>query len=532
MSKTFKKTLSLILTLLLVFTFCLPAFAVPTTKETTKLPTIRLNGNGQTIYDKDGNKIYSGGVEVMDTLKPKLKEIVKNLVVAEATGNWDPYCDSLVEALAPSYTPIKLDNNGEASNGTHVSYNGSYDQGPSSDYYVYGYNYDWRADPYKLADELHSKILEIKQKTGAPKVNIESRCIAGMIPTAYIEKYGTKDINGIELISTASHGAKEFEAMLSGNLKFDRKSIDDFLKCFSTYEYFYEGWGAETTDLLQLGQALVTIINETEALGYGIDFVQKVFDRVKSNVLPRVLLEGYATFPGYWSMIGDEYFDDAVNFIFGDENDEKRTTYKGLIEKIEYYHNTAFKNQVSNLQNFVDNGGKLCIVAKYNINIIPITDENDVMSDGMFTTKAQSFGATCSKINNTLGKNYKTPADAVCTEHNHVSPDLRVDAATGAFPEYTWYCRDNWHDAYPDSARWLGHECFDYDGQMTVWDNANYPQYMQFNNTEILLPLTEKTPTTNGAQNNANQNFVQKAIALLKEFLDLIVRYFSGLIKK
>ena len=54
-----KKILSLVLAVIFVFSLVLPAFSAVNVNETkSQIPVIRISGDGEALYDADGNKIF------------------------------------------------------------------------------------------------------------------------------------------------------------------------------------------------------------------------------------------------------------------------------------------------------------------------------------------------------------------------------------------------------------------------------------------------------------------------------------------
>lgn len=513
-----KKLLSVFMALLIISAVFVPALTASAAEAEfrTEVPTIHICGNGNWIFDKDNNVVWDGGVDVLPSLTPELPGIIGKLTLALATGAWDDYCDALVDAIAPVYSPVKLDNNGEATNGSYAPvYLNKTDWKPADNYLYSEFVFDFRLDPYENARRLHDYIQLVKAQTGEEKVNLESRCIGAELPIAYLELFGGGcDINGISLTAGANNGAYLFECFMSGRIHFDADSADDFVTMMNDPD--------EYGVALDLAQAFVAVANSVKALDLPIATVNMIFNKVKQNVLPRILLEGYATFPSYWGMISDEFYDDALRFIFGDENDEKRVTYAGLIEKIENYHNNAFKNQVKNISDFIDNGGKFVNIAKYNVNVIPVCEDNYRLCDIWFGTDEESFGATCSKTNSTLGNSYTVPASAVCKEpgHSHISPDNKVDASTCAFPEYTWFVRDSMHDNYGGDFETLIMRAFEFDGQMTVRDDPDFPQWLQETTPSHVIPMTAETESKN--KSLIKTGFFQKIIRLFRLLIQFL----------
>ena len=80
-----KKLVSLVLALLLVFSFMLPAFSSVNVNETkSQIPVIRILGDGEPLYDADGNKLFHTRTSFTDG---SLKGDGDNSDIYEATSN-------------------------------------------------------------------------------------------------------------------------------------------------------------------------------------------------------------------------------------------------------------------------------------------------------------------------------------------------------------------------------------------------------------------------------------------------------------
>jgi hypothetical protein len=135
------------------------------------------------------------------------------------------------------------------------------------------------------------------------------------------------------------------------------------------------------------------------------------------------------------------------------------------------------------------NNLQFAVIAEYGCTIIPITSDNDRMSDGTILTASESFGATCAEVDGTLGEGYVQAKPCECGK-SHISADNQIDASTCAFPDTTWFAKNVRHS---EESKYVG-ELFNLiiynDSQMTVWDYAEYPQYLINLDDNRLVPLT------------------------------------------
>ena len=155
-----KRFFSAILTLIMLFVMAVPAFA--STAGDEEYPVIYLSGFGSALYSDNQptpeTQVYPLKVDVKSIVSEKLRPILKELPGGFITGNWDVYCDRIFDAFAPIFEDVKLDNNGEASDGSGNAIDVLTKPIPvkSSGYELWDYqfNYDWRLSPMIVVDSL------------------------------------------------------------------------------------------------------------------------------------------------------------------------------------------------------------------------------------------------------------------------------------------------------------------------------------------------------------------------------------------
>ena len=96
----------------------------------------------------------------------------------------------------------------------------------------------------------------------------------------------------------------------------------------------------------------------------------------------------------------------------------------------------------------------------------------------MASTNQLSYGATCADHGKVLEQSY---IDSMSEEAlKYLSPDKKIDASTCLFPETTWFMKNNLHDDFPDDGNRLIKMLVDTQGKATVFDNAEWPQYVEY----------------------------------------------------
>jgi hypothetical protein len=118
-----KKFLSIFLAVVIIFTLTLPAFSwVEINESRSQIPVIRISGDGEALYDQDGNKIFhykdvaklvTGDGEGENDNSEMYKEMASNLLPALAKGlatdNWDDLYAALETEISKIFSNSLLD---------------------------------------------------------------------------------------------------------------------------------------------------------------------------------------------------------------------------------------------------------------------------------------------------------------------------------------------------------------------------------------------------------------------------------------
>jgi hypothetical protein len=175
--------------------------------------------------------------------------------------------------------------------------------------------------------------------------------------------------------------------------------------------------------------------------------------------------------PGVWSFCPDKYYKDAKANMLSDT--EK---YGKLIAKIDDYHYNVQVKLKSIINSAQKQGMKFAITAGYNISSIPITGEPEVQSDMLIDTEYMSIGALGAKPGESFPEGYRQKV--YHSGKNYVSPDNIIDASTCAYPDKTWFFKDQGHDKFTDGYTAFVTELLLYKGQPTVEKMTAYTQFM------------------------------------------------------
>lgn len=482
-----KKLLSVILSIIMIMAMAVPAVSVLAADE---YPVVYIEGFGHSLYTDTAkpsseNKIYPMETDVGAVISEALMPCLQQLASGAVTGNYDKYCDELYNAFAPLYDKVRLDKNGEASDGSGCGVDMTTKSIPkkTSGYGIheYKFEYDWRLSPVVIAAQLKDFIDRVKAVTGESKVHLVGRCLGGNVVAAYLTKYedhAAASIESVLFYVSAAMGIDLVGALFSGNIVIDENNVDTFVNYYLGAEGIIED-----PMMNSLVTSSVSFFNQIKVLGLGVDALQNIVDNVKDNLVPRAVLASYGSFPSFWAMVDVDSYEEARDFVFKGIEDE----YKGMIEKTDdYYYNVQLK-LYDTIERLETKGVKTSVISKYNLPTIPLYDNANENSDVFVGVYETSMGATSAPIGEVLSDEYIDGLE----DAKYVSPDRKVDASTALVPERTWFIKNLSHGSFPDSVDVLIKAIVDSNGELTVFGNEAFPQYIEYNaETEEISPVT------------------------------------------
>lgn len=481
----------------------------------TDIPTIYVlgSGSGLVVREPDGSKRQVYGFNLPDDfIATTAKENLDVFKRAFFTQKWDEFCVVLRDIIVPIFAEIKLDENGEAPNGSVVDWEWSRETldgskvGGKYPTYRYHFMYDFRMDPYKTAEILHAYIEDVLAVTGETKVNLVGRCLGACITAAYMEKYDGQYVDDYLLYCGALYGATQCSKAFCGELYLESGGVERFV-------YDLDLFADEVLrDLLQAG---VTLLRKTYGLDIACWAVNNVYRQIYLNIVPPIVIDTYGSFPGYWSMVADCDYEKAKQTVFYGADMEK---YANFIRIIDNYHYNVQLKTPELFRHYQDKGIGIANIVKYGFQTFPVTRQSDMLSDQICAVKDASFGAVTSTINGTLSKKYLKTADM-----RYVSPDHQIDASTCMLPDRTWFIKDLKHDNFPECVERLFDHILNNDA--TVFDSEEYPQYMVYDReTESIAPQTAENCDTTARYRHtffeALRRFWKAVIALIRRQIE------------
>ena len=521
-----KKIISILMVILMVFSFVTPAMAAAEdySDPVIKNPLVYVRGAGKNIYknnDENDELIYPVTVDtqaIIDALDVVAVDLVKGML----SDDYSDYVDTVYSVFAPIFEDVVLGKDGTPMDN---SGNGPQDFVPykTSGFRVWdnNFNYDFRLSLLDTADELKNFIDLVKTNTQRDKVALLGRCLGTNLMAAYLTKYkdhALASISNIILYVPATDGVDLISKLFSGKLVVKTENIDDFV------EYFIESKNLiEDPTLRDFITVLVEMFKYVKVLGLSADAFQLLVDRLQGELIPKLGLASFASFPSYWSMVCPEDYADAKKLMFEGQEDE----YAGLIEKIDEYYTQVQLPFRDLLKELAENKMGISIIAKYDIPNIPISEESLQLGDFIASTKQLSYGATCADHGKVLTQSYIDSLESA----KYLSPDHKVDASTCLFPDNTWFMKNTLHDFFPDDGNRLLSALVDSKGTMTVSDNENFPQYIQYVPVEgeeegVFVPV--EGVDTEEPQEGSNEERFSIFIRFFTAILKFFTKLFNG----
>ncbi len=545
-----KKLLAIFLSLIILCLSASPAFAIetPTRFNGSSVPVVALFGDGEAIRDENDNIVFKfseilnmlGSSDEEENGENKITDAIISilqpfLVEGILQDKWDNYYNALEKEIGELFTEVRYDNNGDCPNNTDISinlrnlmYEKSHTdfKAVNGSYYVYDYQfwYDWRQDPRETADEFHNYIETIKQTTGCEKVAILAHCLGTTVAMSYIAKYGTDSIYGIALDGSVIEGAEIISESISGKFTLDGNAINRLLfDMNSTGSANISDFVTASIDLAIKSGLISSITDAVKAT---------IYHKVVKGVTSALALSTFFTWPGYWACVSKDDYENALEYVFGNENSEKRTEYAGLINKIEGYHNDV-RLELDNIYDEIENSGaRIAVIGKYGFQIAPICKSADQVSDQYATLTRASLGATtCPSIFEPFSDEYVEQRRLEGKE-KYISPDRMVDASTCRFPDYTWFTKNISHSYWHEFETALMFNVITADRQYTV-DDFDCTQFVVHDySTGKVSPMTEDNCHTESWYEKENlrpqKGFFEKIIAFFKS----LVNWFKAMFTK
>ena len=499
-----KKTLSILLCMLLIAACVLPAAAADAACGCGKAPIVHVCGIGNTVYDGEKTVFPPQGDTITATVFTALP-----LLPALLRGSLNVrHEERAIRAAARIFAPIAFDKNGDPA--TPAAARFTYPEIVAhGDSYPIDFDYDWRLDPFVVAQQLHDFIRYVEEKTGHDGVYIVAESMGAMILTTYLSVYGTADVKGAVWMNGAYKGVASCSESYSNQNTFSAESF---------YRYLIQQTGVfgSSPQLCDLFAGLYA----SGLLRSVLTSVEKSARQLADDgVFTRFMQQYLGRIPGFWGLVSAEDYPAARDFVF--PTAESQAEYAVLLTKLDrFYHEVS--SRVDEIMTATkDATGKIGVICGYGETIVPVTKDNARQSDSVILTEDESNGATCAALGGTLGEDY---VQAVDDGHSHISADRVIDASTAIFPDHTWFVKYAHHQVhYREYALELVQSIFYTDG-FNVFSDAAFPQFMVFDvDTNTTSPLTRD----NGGQKTVEPGFAAKLYTAVFTVIRMFVDVFS-----
>lgn len=459
-----KKILSVFLAVVLMALAVVPGFAQSDKCNCGQAPIIYVAalGSGTLTIDEGTENERTLFRPEIDEILPDLLPIVPAAVQLVADKNYDAFGDVLIECVNKVFGDLALDENGNSSDRVSCE-----EFHPETDYHGVDHNfyfgYDFRLDPVENAKKLHDYIQEVKEITNHDTVCFRASSMGGVTTMSYIRLYGTLDIEKIIFQCCPLQGTAVAGELYNGLLEINKDAL---------LGYASQALPELENDFLSaLLLALIEVLDIAGVWEALVDIADVIVLNLKDRVFDECLIPVFATMPGIWSFVPDEYYESAKEFMKLDPVKNAQ-----LIAKIDFYHYQVQSKaeELVSLAKFC--GTKMYNVLGYDMQRTPLVTAYRETSDGTVDTKYASMGATCALLGETLPDDY---TQARYNDKNYISPDRVIDASTSIMPESTWFIKDMLHSTTHDGHGELYKIMFTSDEQLTVFDLEEYPQFLQ-----------------------------------------------------
>lgn len=497
-----KKTLSVLLAIIMIFGMCCFAYAVNAEqKEKSSYPLILVPGySSSRLYytDENGEKVMVWNGLDLSIGAYLMEDIVDvGMGFAQLTaGNARLIGETVGKNMLECYEPLVMTQ--DATNANGMVYDRLYKTPEElkastlgdlqyeqeimtyfSEYIVGGldnvfdFTTDFRMGAIYSADLLHEFVNEVLDYTGAEKVNIFAVSHGGQVSGTYLSRWcqeGQQDagkINRAVLTVPALGGAGFAYDALNGGVHLEVEKILQFIEYGEMMEEDYD-W-----------------LVKAQVLGF--------LDDIIFYILPYAH-ELVGLWGSMWDFVPLSYYEELKTKWL--EEGKITSADCQLLQNSDKMHYEIMPYYEESFASCKNAGTDISIIAGYNCQIVTGLKDD---SDAIITTEAATGAVTAP-----LGKRF---ADGYTQKEDNgfyqVSPSMTVDASTGYLPKDTWYIENLYHgmtfkDPY---VRDLMTKLMFTDEIEDVTDNPDYPQFHAAKSNSL---------TVYAAFNNSQDGFVDK----------------------
>lgn len=515
MKRTVKILISVFLCLVLVVGSVLPSLA-----SEPKTAFVVVSGMNTFPLYKDGEKVFPTSTKTIMKMASKL---ILPLVGFFADGDYDRLGDALFPAAVEAFDSLSCNPDGtskynvttdvfpaNAGNYTELFKDETSDEigvvnagieayGAENTYF---FNYDWRLDPLKHADELNKFIKNVRAETKCDRVALAAFSMGGTVTCSYLYKYGSADVDSVSLCSTAFRGTSCMDSLFTGDMDLDFYGLVRRMSQLTRNDFL-----EELIMLLNEGLEAYKINASLESIANGLT------DNLKERIYKEMIIPVFGYMPGLWALVEGNNYEAAKNLMLSEAD-------PSLVKAVDEYHYNV-QEKAEEILRKAQKDTNIYIIAQYNMQGLPISETaSDSNNDFLIDAEFASGGAVCSKLGEMLPDTYTQAKDC---GHDHISPDRQIDASTCMFPEQTWFIRDMAHVDYPvgESTDFLI-TLSSSESQLTV-QNSGYSQFMKYNSGDNTLRPVSSDILQPTVMHNIFA-FLAKLVKLSAEILFTIIK--------
>lgn len=472
--KSLYKTIAVVMAALILI---VPILSVVASAQEADCPRIWIHGfMSSNVYDdvNDPNSLLSWPPSEQE-ITTAVKESLPVFGEFAITRDWEKFGNSMGKITGKLFERATNNPDGTVKEGSGIrfTYPKKSEIKANSDIY---FKYDWREDPMKIAGQLNDFINYVLDASRCDQVALTCHSFGGVVATTYFTLYGCDKVKTVVFNSTAVYGETYTGELMSGKLSFNGDSLTDYM--------FYAFKGTEYEHLIN---AAFKVLNESGMLDTVMNVLNAMTSHIQNEVCSQSVVPLFGGWLAVWSMVPDEYIDDAMDFVFNDIYADSEIDYSPLIEKIENYNNTVRYKKTETLKE-VNEKCNVYVIARYGYSSLPITPSASSIGDGVIDVKYASFGATASTYGTTLGQDDLNSV--------YISPDKTIDASTCLFPEQTWFIKYMKHGSDEESLNEMMRTFMKYDGQGTVETFDSYSRFMIFDGDNIQSDFVNQNDST------------------------------------
>ncbi len=429
----------------------------------------------QGLYGAASAAVYQDWNKLGDVLIPVAYKLFEPIAFnADGTSKYNVTTDTFPESLA-NYPDMTTGTGGERG----LLHTACDKLGTD---YVYFFNYDWREDPMKNAVDLNTMIEKAKRETGNSKVDIAACSLGGAQILAYIEKYGTENIENLVFVTGVLEGAHISSDLMTYKAKIDKGA---FIRYIDSKTKTSDGTQGTLTQILE-------VLNFLGILDPVLNLTNNGINALYGRLANELVKNNFCTMPGIWATVRNEVYEQVKKSLLDE------TVNAELIQKIDYFHYHVRLKTKELLQNAMQNGVRVAICSHYNSPLVPIFESAGQQGDSVLDSYCTSGGATTAPIGTTLPTGYVQ--QNYLDGKNYISPDKVIDASPCLLPELVWFFRDVGHvgcpyqSDYNEFVFWL----LETKTQQTVWADPAHPQFLATDNRGKTLYVQKETPQPSG----------------------------------